>query len=125
MYHILVVDDEPDLDLLIQQKFRKRIKGQELKFTFCRNGYEAISALEASSDVCLVVTDYNMPKMNGIELIIQIRKRYGTLPVIIVSAYSDQDSLQAASKAGADDFLCKPLHLGELEKKIDSTLKQV
>lgn len=114
-----MVDDEPDLDILIKQKFRKRIAAEELSFSFARNGREALSKLEAANDIFLVVTDLNMPEVNGIELVMHVRKKSQTLPIIIVSAYSDRESIDAAKAAGANDFLCKPLRLSELEAKID------
>jgi CheY-like chemotaxis protein len=117
-----MVDDEPDLDLLIQQRFRRQIQAGEFSFTFARNGKTALEFLEAHPDIQLIITDLNMPEMNGIELLLQIKKRYDDKRVIVISAYSDRDSIQTAKNAGASDFLCKPINLAEFEQKIRENL---
>ena len=118
MLHILMVDDEPDLDMLIRQRFRKKIKAGEINFTFARNGTMALQELAKNSDLSLVVTDLNMPQMNGIELVIQIKKQYPDKKVIVISAYSDQTSIKTAKNAGAVDFIFKPVNFQEFEQKI-------
>ncbi len=119
MLHILMVDDEPDLDMLIQQRFRHDIKTGHLKFTFARNGERALHELEKHQDITLVVTDLNMPEMNGIELLLKVKKLYPAKKIIVISAYSDQDSITTAKNAGADGFLFKPLSFKEFEEKIN------
>ena len=118
-----MVDDEPDLDLLIQQRFRRQIQAGEFDFTFARNGKTALDFLEKHPDIKLVITDLNMPEMNGIELLLQIKKRFADKKVIVISAYSDRDSIQMAKNAGASDFLCKPINLVEFEQKIREHLE--
>lgn len=118
MLHILMVDDEPDLDLLIQQRFRRDVKEGRLKFTFARNGERALKELEQHPEIALIVTDLNMPEMNGIELLLQVKKLYSDKKMIVISAYSDQDSIKTAQNAGADGFLFKPLSFKEFQEKI-------
>lgn len=120
MLHVLMVDDEPDLDLLIKQKFRKRVENGELSFIFARNGREALEVLEATPEIALVITDLNMPEINGIELLLRIRREHKDMPVIVISAYSDKDSITTAKNAGANDFLPKPFKLVELEEVINA-----
>lgn len=119
MLNILMVDDEPDLDILIQQRFRKEIRDQQIAFTFARNGGQAIRLLKDTL-FDMVVTDLNMPEMNGIELILQAKKLYPDIHMFVISAYSDQDNIRLATNAGADGFLFKPLNFKEFEEKINS-----
>lgn len=118
MLHILMVDDEPDLDMLIQQRFRREVKEGQFGFSFARNGESALNVLKENPDISLVVTDLNMPEMNGIELLIQVKKRFPEKKMIVISAYSDQDSIKTATNAGADGFLFKPLNFQDFELRI-------
>ncbi len=118
MLHVLMVDDEPDLDMLIQQRFRRETKAGQFKFSFARNGERALDTLKANPDIALVVTDLNMPEMNGIELLLQVKKAFPDKKMIVISAYSDQDSIKTATHAGADGFLFKPLNFKEFEQRL-------
>lgn len=118
MLSILMVDDEPDLDLLIQQRFYKEIKSNQYKFLFARHGEEALRYLEQNPDVQLVITDLNMPQMNGIQLLLNVKKKAPDKKVIVMSAYSDQENIETAKKAGACDFLVKPLNFQTFERKL-------
>jgi sigma-B regulation protein RsbU (phosphoserine phosphatase) len=118
MLNILMVDDEPDLDLLIQQRFRQDIKAHRLSFTFARHGTQALTILAGDKAFDLVVTDLNMPEMNGIELLLQVKKHYPNVKMLVISAYSDQENIRMATNAGADGFLFKPLNFQEFEEKI-------
>ena len=125
MLRVLMVDDEPDLDFLIQQRFRKHVKEDKLSLNFARNGIEALKFIETlPSDQIpnIVVTDLNMPEMNGLELLIQLKKKFENLDVFIVSAYSDQESVKTAKAAGAKGFLFKPLNFKDLEAIISERL---
>ncbi|HBN22167.1 MAG TPA: hypothetical protein DD412_02890 [Holosporales bacterium] len=118
MLHILMVDDEPDLDMLIQQRFRREIREGQFSFSFSRNGERALEILRENPDISLIVTDLNMPEMNGIELLIQVKKSFPEKKMIVISAYSDQDSIKTATNAGADGFLFKPLNFQDFEHRI-------
>ena len=112
---ILVVDDEPDLELLIRQKFRKEIRRQQLHFIFAHNGLEALEKLQAQPDTDIVLTDISMPEMDGLTLLTKINELYPTLKAVIISAYSDLENIRTAMNGGAFDFLTKPINFQDLE----------
>ncbi|OJX12238.1 MAG: hypothetical protein BGO77_03555 [Caedibacter sp. 37-49] len=122
MHKILMVDDEPDLDILIQQGFRKEIRDGLYNFIFARHGAEALELMEKNLDIKLVLTDLNMPEMNGLELLARLKRYYSDLKVIILSAYGDSESRSVALSAGAADFLTKPIVFSELQSKLKSLL---
>ena len=122
---ILVVDDEPDLETLIQQKFRHQIRDGSVSFLFARDGVEALTVLEANQDVDLVVTDINMPRMDGLSLLQKLQESDEKLSTIIVSAYGDIANIRTAMNRGAFDFLTKPIDFLDLETTIAKTLRHV
>ncbi|MDY7002436.1 MAG: EAL domain-containing protein [Cyanobacteriota bacterium] len=123
---ILVVDDEPDLQSLICQKFRKQIMQKEFKFMFVHNGIEALEVLKNETDIDLILTDINMPKMDGITLLTKLsEKQNQTIKTVIISAYGDLKTIRKAMNLGAFDFLTKPLDLHDLEITLSKTLKAV
>jgi adenylate cyclase len=122
---ILVVDDEPDLETLIQQKFRHQISGGAVSFLFARDGVEALFVLEANQDVDLVVTDINMPRMDGLSLLEKLQESEEKLSTIIVSAYGDIANIRTAMNRGAFDFLTKPIDFADLETTIAKTIRHV
>jgi len=121
MINILIVDDESDIDFLMQQRYRHAIKEKRLNFFFARNGQDALQQLEQHSEITIMVTDLNMPIMNGLELLQQIKDNYPQLKKFALSAYSDYDNIQLASKAGAEDFITKPIDFADLEHKLGIT----
>jgi signal transduction histidine kinase len=122
---ILVVDDEPDLEDLIQQKFRHQIRDGSIGFLFARDGVEALTVLEANQDVDLVVTDINMPRMDGLTLLRKLQETEGDISAIIVSAYGDMANIRTAMNRGAFDFLVKPLDFLDFETTIAKTIRHV
>ncbi|NEP78626.1 MAG: EAL domain-containing protein [Okeania sp. SIO3C4] len=123
---ILVVDDEPDLQSLICQKFRKQINQKEFKFLFVHNGIEALEVLKNETDIDLMLTDINMPKMDGITLLTKLSEKPNqTIKTVIISAYGDLKTIRKAMNLGAFDFLTKPLDLHDLEITLSKTLKAV
>lgn len=123
---ILVVDDEPDLEALIVQKFRGKIKSGEYEFLFARDGYEALTVIANNSSINLVLTDINMPGMDGLTLLTKINELNNKLlKSIIVSAYGDMDNIRTAMNRGAYDFITKPIDLKDLEITIDKSLKEI
>src|ERR1700730_16331057 len=98
---ILAVDDEPDFELLITQRFRRQIREQEFAFRFARHGEEALAALAAEPDIDLMLLDINMPVMDGLTLLARLRDDRTELRTIIVSAYGDMQNLRTAVKPGA------------------------
>ena len=118
---ILVVDDEPDLETLIQQKFRHKIRDGAISFLFARDGMEALSLLGTHRDVDMVVADINMPRMDGLSLLAKLQENEEDLSTIIVSAYGDMANIRTAMNRGAFDFLTKPIDFIDLETTIAKT----
>ncbi|MDP3444811.1 MAG: SpoIIE family protein phosphatase, partial [Ignavibacteria bacterium] len=120
---ILVVDDEPDLELLIKQKFRKEIKNHKYNFKFAGNGVEALKKLNEDKLIELVLTDINMPEMDGLTLLAKIKEMNNPLlHSVIVSAYGDIFNIRSAMNGGAFDFIVKPIDLTDLEITIKKAL---
>jgi sigma-B regulation protein RsbU (phosphoserine phosphatase) len=124
--NILVVDDEPDLEHLILQKFRKKIGTKEYSFVFAKNGAEALDVISNSSSVNLILTDINMPVMDGLTLLSKINELNNKLlRSVIVSAYGDMENIRTAMNRGAYDFITKPIDLKDLEITIEKSLKEI
>lgn len=118
---ILVVDDEKDVQLLFQQRFRKEIRNNEYQFVFTFSGEEALSYLEGHlHEAVLILSDINMPGMSGLELLGEIKKNYKKPPpvVMMITAYGDEQNYNTALKLGADDFLTKPVDFTQLKEKL-------
>jgi CheY-like chemotaxis protein len=118
---ILVVDDERDVQLLFQQRFRKEIRKGELEFVFAFSGEEALRYLnEHNHEAVLILSDINMPGMSGLELLEQIKKNFLKPPpvVMMITAYGDQENRDSSKQLGADDFLTKPLDFTLLKTKL-------
>ncbi|MFB2974204.1 response regulator [Aerosakkonema sp. BLCC-F183] len=122
---ILIVDDEPDLGVLLMQKFRKKIRAQEYQFVFASNGMEALERLQEEPDIDIVLTDINMPEMDGLTLLTKVSELDPNIKTVIVSAYGDMKNIRTAMNCGAFDFLTKPINLEDLEITVDKTLKYV
>src|SRR6202795_4455180 len=122
---ILVVDDEPDLEALIQQKFRHQIRDGAVSFLFASDGVDALAVLKANRDVDMVVADINMPRMDGLLLLQKLQENEEKLSTIIVSAYGDMANIRTAMNRGAFDFLTKPIDFSDLEMTIDKTIRHV
>jgi class 3 adenylate cyclase len=125
MARILVVDDEKDLQDLIRQKFRKKIKNEEYSFLFALNGREALETIDANHDIDIVLSDINMPEMDGLTLLSNLKERNELLKTVIVSAYGDMKNLRVAMNRGAFDFVTKPIDFEDLELTIQKTLEHV
>jgi adenylate cyclase len=122
---ILVVDDEPDLELLIQQKFRHQIREGVVTFLFARDGVDALAQLQANGAIDMVVTDINMPRMDGLSLLQKLQEREEGISTIIVSAYGDMANIRTAMNRGAFDFLTKPIDFPDLETTITKTIRHI
>ena len=121
-YKILVVDDEPDLEPLILQRMRRNIRAGRYSFVFAHNGVEALEVLRSDPDIDMVVSDINMPQMDGLTLLEQIPKVDPNIRSIIVSAYGDMRNIRTAMNRGAFDFVTKPLDFEDLQITIERTL---
>lgn len=123
---MLVVDDEPDLEPMIRQKFRKKIHEGKYEFVFASNGLEALSRLLEHKDIGIVLSDINMPEMDGLTLLAKLNElRNPALRTVIVSAYGDMDNIRTAMNRGAYDFITKPIDFSDLEMTIEKTIKEV
>jgi sigma-B regulation protein RsbU (phosphoserine phosphatase) len=122
---ILVVDDEPDLKLLIQQRFRRQIRDGRFDFVFAHNGVEALAQLDANPNVDLVLSDINLPEMDGLTLLGKLPQSSNQLKAVMVSAYGDLQNIRAAMNKGAFDFVTKPIDFADLEVTIDKTLDEL
>ncbi|MGK0290012.1 MAG: PAS domain S-box-containing protein [bacterium] len=123
---ILVVDDEKDLEFLVRYRFRKRIKSGELEFYFAYNGEEALQILKENTDIHLVLTDINMPKMDGLTLLSEINKLENIfIKTVIISAYNDMQNIRSAMNLGSFDFLTKPIDFNDFEITVDNAFKLI
>jgi adenylate cyclase len=122
---ILVVDDEADLELLVKQKFRRKIREGEYEFVFAANGQEALVRVAEHPDTAIVLSDINMPVMDGLTLLTELHETNPIIKTVIVSAYGDMANLRAAMNRGAFDFVCKPVDFTDLEVTIEKTITQV
>jgi phosphoserine phosphatase RsbU/P len=122
---ILVVDDEPDLKLLIQQRFRRQIKDGRYDFLFAHNGVEALAQLEANPNVDLVLSDINMPEMDGLTLLTKLPQSSNQLKAVMVSAYGDLQNIRTAMNRGAFDFVTKPIDFEDLDITIQKTVEEL
>jgi len=125
MIKVLVVDDETDLELLIKQRFRKQIREREYQFVFAVNGNDALKKLQENPDVNIVLTDINMPEMDGLTLLGKLNENSPLVKSIIVSAYGDMDNIRAAMNRGAFDFICKPINFEDLDLTLHKTIEYV
>ena len=125
MSKILVVDDEPDLESLVMQKFRREIREGKMDFLFASNGRDALSVLDENNDVDIVLSDINMPIMDGLTLLGRLQKLDKLLKTVIVSAYGDMKNIRKAMNLGAFDFVTKPIDFSDLEITINKTISDL
>lgn len=124
-HKIMVVDDEPDLQMLILQRFRKKIHNNDYEFFFAENGMEAIELLDETDDISLILSDINMPKMDGLTMLQKLQEKEDeALKTVIVSAYGDMENIRTAMNRGAFDFVTKPIDFADLEITIERGLKE-
>ncbi|KAA8480195.1 response regulator [Arcticibacter tournemirensis] len=125
MAKILVVDDETDLELLVKQKFRRKIRENIYEFVFAQNGAEALEKLQLHPDLDIVLSDINMPVMDGLTLLNRLPDVNPTIKAIIVSAYGDMENIRTAMNRGAFDFVCKPVNFEDLDVTMEKTINHV
>ncbi len=124
-WKILVVDDEPDLEALISQRFRREVRNGEYAFHFAPDGAEALHLVAADPGIDLVLTDINMPRMDGLTLLAELAKRPPGLRAVIVSAYGDMANIRTAMNRGAFDFVTKPIDMADLALTIRKTIEEI
>ena len=126
MVKILSVDDEMDLELLLTQYFRRKIRKGEYEFVFAHNGLEALTMMVKHPDIEIILSDINMPEMDGLTLLAKINEmRNPALKVIMVSAYGDMGNIRQAMNNGAFDFATKPIDLDDLSVTIEKAIEQI
>ena len=121
---ILFVDDEPDLEALVLQKFRRQIREGAVTVIFAHDGIEALESIELYPQVDMVVSDINMPGMSGLEMLPEVRARRPDVPVIMITAYGDSETRKKAIERGAEGLLTKPIDFAQLRQEIDNRLGQ-
>src|SRR5918997_635358 len=125
MAKILVVDDETDLEALIKQKFRQKIREHRYEFIFAVNGNDALAKLQLHPDIDVVLSDINMPEMDGLTLLTKLKELSPLIKAVIVSAYGDMENIRIAMNRGAFDFLTKPIDFTDFESTISRTAHHV
>jgi adenylate cyclase len=125
MAKILVVDDEADLELLVKQKFRRKIRENLYEFVFACDGEDALEKIKENPDLDIVLSDINMPRMDGLTLIGHLKDSNPVLKAVVVSAYGDMQNIRTAMNRGAFDFVCKPVDFNDLDITIEKTVKYV
>ena len=124
---VLVVDDEPDVEMLFRQQFRREVRQGLYILDFALSGRAALDKLEGSEgeEIILLVSDINMPGMSGLELLPVVKERRPELPVFMISAYGDSDTVAMALACGANQFLTKPVDFPRLKQDVLDTLTRV
>jgi class 3 adenylate cyclase/FixJ family two-component response regulator len=125
MIRILVADDETDLESLIRQKFRRQIREQRYDFVFAVNGNDALEKMRQNPDISIVLSDINMPEMDGLTLLTKLNESNPLTKTVMVSAYGDFENIRAAMNRGAFDFVTKPVNFDDLELTMEKTIKYV
>ncbi len=117
---VMIVDDEEDVQFLFQQQFRKELKGGKIEFCFAFSGEAALQYLEkhGRGDLVMILSDINMPGMNGLELLRRLKQKYSGLKVFMITAYSEERNHQQALAYGCDDYVTKPIDFEALKEKI-------
>ena len=125
MTTILVADDEADLETLIRQKFRQKIRDRHYDFIFAENGNDALAKIDANLNVDIVLSDINMPEMDGLTLLTKLTETKPLIKTVMVSAYGDMDNIRTAMNRGAFDFVTKPVNFQDLELTMEKTIRHV
>jgi class 3 adenylate cyclase/FixJ family two-component response regulator len=125
MIKILVADDETDLEVLIRQKFRQKIREQHYEFVFAVNGNDALEKMQQHNDIDIVLSDINMPEMDGLTLLSRLNEISPMSKTVMVSAYGDLGNIRTAMNRGAFDFVTKPINFEDLELTIEKTILYV
>ena len=125
MAKILVADDEADLEMLIKQKFRQKIREQQYEFVFAVNGNDALDKIQQHPDIDILLSDINMPEMDGLTLLSRIAESSPLIKSVIVSAYGDMENIRTAMNRGAFDFITKPINFEDLSVTMEKTIRHV
>ncbi|MEH2556724.1 CheY-like chemotaxis protein [Bradyrhizobium algeriense] len=123
---VLVVDDEPDVEALFRQQFRRDLRAQRFVMDFARSAPDALARVGSTIEhsLILILSDINMPGMTGLEMLPKVKEMRPEVPVIMITAYGDADTRRKALENGATDLLTKPIDFVTLRQKIDARLEQ-
>ncbi len=121
---ILVVDDEPDLEIMISQRYRKQVREKALQFAFAASGVAALKQLQEDDAIDIVLTDINMPEMDGLTLLAKMNEQFQQVKTVIISAYGDMKNIRTALNRGAFDFITKPIEFDDLELTLKKTIQE-
>ena len=119
---VLVVDDEPDVQLMFQQRMRREVRAGIYELFFAQSGLEALEALRENPGIRLILTDLNMPGMDGMELLGALGESWPEVQSIVVSAYGDPQRMNEARERGAQGFVVKPVNFSDLKEMLLSSL---
>lgn len=122
----LVVDDERDVEMLFRQKFRKEIRSGQIDLQFAFSGKEALNVLDkqAPPEVMYIFSDINMPGMSGLELLDEVKQKFPSIQVSMISAYGDSDYHQKALESGAKEFFTKPIDFASLKDELNRVIEE-
>lgn len=123
---ILVVDDEPDVELLFRQQFRRELRGGRFTMEFALSAPAALGRISDATDVSIILmlTDVNMPGMSGLEMLPKAKAARPDIPIIMITAYGDAETMRKASEGGAEGFFTKPIDFGALRSEIDMRIER-
>ena len=123
---VLVVDDEPDVEMLFRQQFRRDLRAGRFAMEFAQSAPAALDCIGNASDAALILilSDINMPGMSGLELLPKAKALRPDVPVIMITAYGDEDTKRRALDGGAETLLTKPIDFGALRSEIDTRIAQ-
>jgi CheY-like chemotaxis protein len=123
---VLVVDDEPDVEALFRQQFRRDLRAQRFVMDFANSAAEALSRIASTIEqsLILILSDINMPGMTGLEMLPKVKEMRPEVPVIMITAYGDADTKRRALESGAEGLLTKPIDFALLREEIDTRLAQ-
>jgi len=123
---ILVVDDEPDVEVLFRQQFRRDLRADRFTMEFAQSAHMALQRIEGAADrsLILILSDINMPGMSGLELLPKAKALRPDVPIIMITAYGDVDTKRKALEGGAESLLTKPIDFGALRSEIDNRIER-
>ena len=124
---VLVVDDEPDVEALFRQQFRRDLRAQRFMMEFANSGADALARIASTIEqsLILILSDINMPGMTGLEMLPKVKEMRPTVPIIMITAYGDPETRRKALESGATGLLTKPIDFAQLREEIDTRLAQV
>ena len=123
---VLVVDDEPDVEALFRQQFRRDLRAQRFAMDFANSAADALSRIAATigQSLILILSDINMPGMTGLEMLPKVKEMRPEVPVIMITAYGDAETKRKALENGAEGFFTKPIDFGALRSEIDTRVER-